>query len=57
MNNFFCSTITGSPFDDANGRWRIGGGINVAVKNQVWTSKCRAKELKRELGIRSSTTH
>lgn len=44
-STYFNSTVTGQPFDDPRGRWRVGGGVNVSLKvNQ--TNKTQATEIK-----------
>lgn len=40
------STVTGQPFDDPRGRWRVGGGINVPLKVTFRTKKTQATEIK-----------
>ena len=35
------STVTGQPFDDPRGRWRVGGGINVMLKVSFRTNKTK----------------
>ena len=45
----FCSKVTGEPFNDPGGRWRVGGGINVPVEVTFKTSRIRAKEIERAL--------
>ena len=39
----------GEPYDDAKGRRRIGGGINVPVNATLKANKSQAKEIKRLL--------
>ena len=29
------STVTGEPFNDPRGRWRVGGGVNIPVALDV----------------------
>ena len=41
--------ILARPYDDAKGRWRIGGGINVPVNVTFKANKSQAKEIKRLL--------
>ena len=39
----------GEPYDDAKGRWCIGGGTNVPVNVTFKANKSQAKEIKRLL--------
>ena len=41
--------VTGEPYDDIKGRWRIGGDINVPVNVTFKANKSQAKEIKRSL--------
>lgn len=41
--------VTGQPFDDPRGRWRVGGGINVPLKVQVQMTRTKARNLSRAL--------
>ena len=41
--------VTGEPYDDLKGRWRIRGGINVPVNVTFKANKSQAKEIKRSL--------
>ena len=44
-----CSSVIGEPYDDAKGRRRIGGGINVPVTATLKANKSQAKKIKRLL--------
>ena len=50
------SRAIGRPFDDPEGRWRVGGGINVPVKTEMEAAQSSIRELKDDLlklGIRA----
>ena len=44
--SYLNSTVTGKPFDDAKGRWCVGGGINVPVNVMFTAKKSQGKEIK-----------
>ena len=44
--------MTGSPFNDPEGRWRVGGGINVPLTVSVETEKPKAEDLIRVIRSR-----
>ena len=46
---FLFSTVTGQPFDDPKGRWRVGGGIDVPLDVKFKAHKTQATEIKRIL--------
>ena len=52
--------MTGSPVNDAKGRWRPGGGINVPVGIEITLPKRQANEIRRTVylssGISAQTT-
>ena len=51
-----CISVIGRPFDDPEGRWLVGGGINVPVKIKMEAARSAIRELKDELfkfGIRA----
>ena len=45
-STYLNSTVTGQPFDDPRGRWRVGGVINVPLKVTFQTNKTQASEIK-----------
>ena len=47
--SYLCSTVIGEPYDDAKGRWHMGGGINVPVNVKLKANKSQEKEIKRLL--------
>ena len=49
FKTYMCSTVIGEPCDDAKGRWRIGGRINVPVSITLKADEAQAKEIKRLL--------
>ncbi|KAL9967760.1 hypothetical protein ACROYT_G026052 [Oculina patagonica] len=49
VTNRTVRVVTGQPFDDPRGRWRVGGGINVPLKVQVQMTRTKARNLSRAL--------
>ena len=45
------STVSGEPFPDPRGRWRIGGGINVPIALETTTTDYKAMKIKRALTL------
>ena len=44
---FTCfSTVTGEPFDDPSGRWRLGGGVQVPIEVTIAAEKNKIIKLK-----------
>ena len=43
---FYSSRVCWKPFDDPQGRWRRGGGINVPVILQVVTCRSQSLQIK-----------
>ena len=43
------SKVTGQPFNEPKGRWRVGGGINVSLNVTFEDNKTQATEIERTL--------